>query len=155
MHRLARTTLLALPLMAAPIAAQDHALVGTWTISYPAGMRMTNGAPTPITATGTLTFVVQGDSLVGTLVTDPIEGAPARPPSRMAARTAAGEMTFVQRSPAQVNMNGEVREATGVSTWTLRVAGDALSGTVARRIEGLEGVQLPEQPAQPVTGQRK
>jgi hypothetical protein len=156
MHRLAPTTLLvSLPLFALPVAAQEHALVGAWTISYTAGMRMSGGTPTPITATGTLSFVVQGDSLVGTLVTDPIEGAPPRPPSRMAARHAAGEVTFVQRSPAQVNMNGEVREATGVSTWVLRADGDALQGTVQRRLEGLEGVQLPDQPAQPVTGRRK
>lgn len=154
MHRLARTTLLLLPLLAAPLAAQDHPLVGNWTISFTAGMRMENGAATPITATGTLAFAAQGDSLIGTLTTDSIAGQPRRPPSRMAARTVAGEMTFVLRSPARINMNGEVREATGVSTWVLLANGDALTGTVQRRIEGLDDVQLPDQPTQPVTGKR-
>jgi hypothetical protein len=155
MHRLAPTTLLMIPLLVAPVEAQNHPLVGSWTISYPAGMRMENGTATPLTGTGTLVLVVQGDSLVGTLTPDPLEDRPARPPSRMAARTAAGEMTFVQRSQAQVDMNGETREATSVSTWVLRADGDALTGTVQRRLEGLEGVQMPNQPAQPVTGRRK
>lgn len=154
MHRLAPTTLLALPLLVAPLAAQDHPLVGAWTVSYTGGMRMQNGAPTPIPVTGTLTFTVQGDSLVGTLALDPIEGIPARAPSRMAARIAEGAVTFVQRSTATVTINGESREATGVSTWTLSANGDALTGTVQRRLEGLDDVQLPDQPAQQVTGKR-
>lgn len=52
---------------------------------------------------------------------------------------------------ARLNMNGEERIATAISTWTLSAEGDALRGTLERRIDGMD---LPVPPAQPVTGTR-
>lgn len=130
---------------------QQPALVGVWRISYQAGMRLENGAATPLMATGTLTVAVKGDSLIGTLVTDPAQGFPRRPPTRLAAAAGAGAVVFVSRSRATLNINGERTAATALSTWRLRARGDTLSGTVARR---LEGVDVPPQEPGPVTGRR-
>jgi hypothetical protein len=134
------------------LPAQQPSLVGTWRISYPAGMRVENGMSTPIMASGTLTIEARGDSLIGELVTDSTAGLPPRPPAHLAAATSAGEATFVSRTQAKVNINGELSERTAVSTWSLRAKGDTLSGTVQRRLEGFgAGDQGPS----PVTGTRR
>jgi hypothetical protein len=138
-------------LAAAPAAAQTHPLVGSWNLRYAAGTRIENGTPTVITGTGKLIVEAQGDSLIARLIPDPIEGGPARPESRMAARTGAGPLVFIQRGTARVNRNGEESEVTSISTWTLEVKGDALEGTVERRLEGMEA---PSRGPQPVTGTR-
>lgn len=151
-----RTALLATTLFAAPTAllAQSHPLVGSWSITYPAGMRHENGVATPITGTGTLAVVLQGDSLVATLTPNPIEGQPTRPPTRMVAAMAGDDATFVSRGTATLNLGGETRTATSVSTYVLRATGDALEGTVTRRLEGVDDLPMPPQPAQPLTGVR-
>lgn len=134
------------------LSAQAPALVGTWRLTYPAGARVENGVHTPIISEGTLTVSLQGDSLVGSLLTDPIPDVPARPAVRMAAARPAGdEVVFTARSEATLTMNGEERTATVVSTWRLVARGDSVSGTVERRLEGMEmGGAGP----QPVTGTR-
>ena len=77
---------------------------------------------------------------------------PARPAARLAAPTSAGdEAVFTGRSEATLNMNGEEQKATVVSTWKLVARGNGVTGTVERRIEGMEmGGGGP----QPVTGTR-
>lgn len=133
-----------------PASAQPNPIVGTWSVSYVAGTRMENGAATNIPGTGKLIVQVQGDSLIARLVPDPIEGTP-RPESRMAAKTGAGTVVFVQRGAARLNINGEQKEVTSISTWTLTAKGDALDGTLERRIEGMD---TPTRGPQPVTGTR-
>lgn len=147
-----RSLVCALLLGSTTLSAQQPALVGTWRLTYPAGMRIENGVPTPIISDGTLTVTAQGDSLIGSLVTDPIPDVPARPPARLAApKPASDEAVFTARSEATLNMNGEERTATVVSTWRLAARGDSVSGTVERRIEGMEmGGGGPR----PVTGTR-
>jgi hypothetical protein len=130
--------------------AQGNPIVGTWKVTFAAGTRIENGTPTTITGTGKLIVQVQGDSLIARLIPDPIEGA-ARPEARLAAAGGAGKVTFTQRGQAQVNMNGEVKEVTSISTWTLTAQGDALEGTVERRIEGMD---MPSRGPQPVSGTR-
>jgi hypothetical protein len=151
-----RTTLLSAALLMFPltISAQSHALVGSWSVRYPAGIRHENGVATPITGTGTFAVVQQGDSLVATLTPNPVEGQPTRPPVRMASVATAGEVTFVTRGTATLNMGGESRQATSVSTYVLRANGDTLEGTIERRLEGVDDLPLAPQPAQPVTGTR-
>ena len=151
-----RTALLATVFLAAPLAvsAQSHPLVGEWKLDLVVGGRMENGTVTPINGTATLTFAVAGDSLVGTMQVDSVDGQPQRPPSRMAALAKAGDLVFVSRSSARVNINGETREGTGVATYNFKVNGDTLEGTVTRSLEGIEGVELPPQPAQPLKGTR-
>ena len=136
---------------AGPAAAQSHPLVGTWNLRYAAGTRIENGTPTVISGTGKLIVQLQGDSLIARLIPAPIDGGPARPESRMAARTGPRPVVFIQRGVARVNLNGEEKEATSISTWTLDAKGDALEGTVERRLEGRE---TPSRCPQPVTGTR-
>jgi hypothetical protein len=130
--------------------AQANPLVGSWKISFVAGTRVENGVSTTITGTGKLIVQVQGDSLIARLIPDPIEGA-ARPESRLAAPNRADPAEFIQRGKAHVNLNGEVKEVTSVSTWTLTANGDELSGTVERRLEGMDA---PSRGPQPVSGSR-
>ncbi|MFN0180176.1 MAG: hypothetical protein ACKVZ0_15355 [Gemmatimonadales bacterium] len=148
-----RATLLATAVAFAPSTstAQGHPLIGAWSITFPAGMRIENGTPTPITRTGKFTVVAQGDSLIATLATDPADGLPPRPDARLATKAGPGDVVFIHRSTARININGNEREATSISTWTLSVMGDKLEGTVTRQVEGMDA---PSAGPQPVTGTR-
>ena len=143
--------LAALLLLPGALAAQAHPLVGAWDVTVPAGMRVENGEATPIIAKGTLTFSVTGDSLIGLLKTEPIEGQPERPAKRIAAKLVSGAVTFVTKSEATLNTNGEEVTRTAVSTYVFDVADNALKGSVERAIEGLD-VQMGG--PQPITGTR-
>ena len=132
------------------VQAQNNPIIGSWKVSYVAGTRFENGTPTVINGTGKLVVQVQGDSLIARLIPDPIEGA-ARPESRLTAPSGSGKVVFISSGKAQVNTNGEVKEVTSISTWTLTANGDELSGTVERRIEGLDA---PSRGPQPVSGTR-
>ena len=150
---MSRSLLLA-ALMAAPVvavAAQDHPLVGAWKITYAGGVRVENGASTPIEATARLTVEVQGDSLIAHFVPDPVEGR-TRPPFRLAARNATGAVTFIQRSEATVTMGGSAQSSAVTTRWTLMVSGDTIDGTIDRSIEGLP---MPTGGPQPVSGTRQ
>jgi hypothetical protein len=148
--RLALATLLALSPVVA--RAQAHPLAGKWNIEYAGGMVMENGEPTPILAKALLTITEVGDSLVATLKMEPNPVLAPRPEGRFAALKVAGnEVTFKQRSEAKLNMNGEEHTTTAISTWNLKVVGDAMTGSLGREIEGME-MQMP--PPQPVTGTR-
>ena len=147
-----RMILACLVLSASALSAQQQPLVGTWKLSYPAGMRMVDGAATPIMATGVLTIAAQGDSLVGDLTTDPSPEHPQRPATRLSAPAAGGdELVFASRSEATINRNGDAQTAVVWSTWTFEVKGDSLVGTVERKVEGID---LPSSGPQPVTGVR-
>lgn len=148
MSRLA--LLLALALAPVPLAAQAHPLVGEWSVTLAVGMRMENDAETPIMATGTMSVVAQGDSLIATTKMPAPAGRPARPPSRMAAKAGPGAVTFVLTSQASINMNGEMSTRTSVSTFVLTANGNAMTGTMARTVEGMDMAPAPT----PVTGTR-
>lgn len=147
---LKRTLALALMLSGSSLSAQQAPLVGTWRITYAGEMRMRNGVPDPVMVNGTLTVQSQGDSLIANLVTD--SGAVRRSPLRLATKTGTGDAVFVNKGKATLRMNGEEREATVINTWTLGVKGDSLSGTLANKLEGIDG---PAPPPQPVSGTRK
>lgn len=133
-------------------SAQQHPIVGTWEVTYAAGLRMENGEATPMMAAGTLTIVAKGDSLIGELVTTPSATTPARPATRLSALTTSGAaLVFISHSEARMNMNGEEHTARVTATWKLTVTGDSLEGTTERRIEGMDmGGGGP----QPITGTR-
>lgn len=143
--------LAALLLLPGALAAQTHPLVGTWDITIPAGMRVENGEATPIMAKGTLTFSVTGDSLIGILKTEPIEGQPVRPAKRIAAKLVTGAVTFVLKTEAKMSMNGEEMTRTAINTYVFDVADTALKGSIDRAIEGLD---VDMGGPQPITGTR-
>jgi hypothetical protein len=143
------TALLVMPTL---LGAQSHPLVGTWDVQVPAGMRMENGEATPIMAKGSYTFAIVGDSIIGTLKNDPIEGQPARPAARVATKVVAGPVTFATQSEAKLNMNGEESTRTAYITYVFEVTGDTLKGSVDRRIEGINMMTMGPQP---ITGTRR
>ena len=147
-----RVLVLLLVLSASTAHAQNQSLVGSWKVTYPAGMRMENGTPTTIMATGSLTISAKSDSLVADLVNDPSPDVPARPPAHLAGKRGPGETVFASRTKATININGSAEEAIAVSTWKLQAKGDSLVGTVERKIEGHE---MGNQPPSPVNGIRK
>jgi hypothetical protein len=134
-------------------AQAPHPLVGKWTIEFQRGQRMENGTVTPMMGTGELVVTVRGDSLVATLTTSGTrpDGSVA-PPAVMSGKADGGQAVFIHQTTAQLNLNGEARSAVAVTTWTLRVAGDALEGTMAREIKDVM-VQVPMEPS-PVKGKR-
>jgi len=135
------------------LAAQAPSLAGAWQVSYPRGTMIENGEATVMWGTGTLTIVAQGDSLIGTLAADPVPNVTPKPPVRLAGKAASPEAIFISNSEATLNMNGDMKTATVVSTWTLAVKGDSLVGTVDRKLQGYD--MGDDQPAQAVKGARK
>lgn len=146
-------SLLALTATSTALAAQAPGFPGSWQLTYPRGTRVENGEATVMWGTGVLSIASQGDSLIGTLTGDSVPNVAQRPPVRLAAPKAAGEATFVSYSEATLNMNGDMKTATVVSTWSLTVRGDSLVGTVDRKLKGYD--MGDDQPAQAVTGVRK
>lgn len=143
--------LAALLLLPGALAAQTHPLVGTWDVQVPAGIRRGPEGPTALMAKGSFTFSVAGDSIIGMLKNEPLEGQPERPAKRVAAKLAAGAITFVSTSEAKMTMNGEEMARTAISTYRFEVAGDTLKGTLDLTIEGMN---LDMGGPQPITGTR-
>jgi hypothetical protein len=133
------------------LAAQSHPLAGKWEISIPVGATVENGVTTPIFANGAISLGVEGDSIVGTLKTEPPPGYPARPPARLAAGVAAVPSVFVVNSEATIDINGVESKRKVTSTYTMTAKGDALEGTIAREIEGGD---LPKLEPQTFRGKR-
>lgn len=150
-----RTFLFGVALIGAPLAAQQKsALVGNWKLSYPGGARFENGVMTPIAATGLLTIQLQGDSLVGLLVTEPVEGQPTRPPLHLSGLNKGDSSVFVSKSSGMVNINGEQHPVTSTTTWILAAHGEKLEGSLDRKIAGLDA-PAPSQGPQKLTGTRQ
>ncbi len=132
-----------------PAQAQNP-LVGKWTIDYERGRRVENGEATPIMGTGELTIVQSGDSLLATLVSSARPDGSVPPPASFGGHAAGDDIVFVQHQKVQINVNGEMSEQPITLTWTLRAAGDALTGTLARELP-----MMPEPlPPSPVKGKR-
>ena len=131
------------------VSAQSHPLVGEWKVSVPAGMRVEDGEPTYMMATGVMTVSSTGDSLIAIMKMEPLEGMPPRPATRLAAKLVPGKVLFSLTSEAKVNVNGEESTMKAVSTFVLDAVGDQLVGTVTREIDGVAGMK-----DQPVKGTR-
>mgnify|MGYP001764868867 CR=1 FL=1 len=141
LRRLALLGALAAAPFVSPSVAQAQAspLVGTWAMEYPAGIRNENGAVTPMPGRATVTFSVQGDSIIAELVPENAPGGPARRPSRLAAPKVTGNrVTFTQQSQARMNLNGEETVSTIQLTWVFVADGDALSGSLDRKMGEME-----------------
>jgi hypothetical protein len=136
--------------IALPLGAQTSPLAGTWQVEYQRGLRHENGEITPIMGTATLALAQRGDSLVGQFV--PAPGDDGRTPRSLifAAASTGASATFITKSEARVNMNGEEQTVAVTITWNLAASGDALTGTMQRTMAGFD---MPTEPA-PLTGTR-
>lgn len=150
-----RAFMCALLFTAAPLAAQESSsLVGTWRVTFPVMMKMENGVITPTMGDGTLTISSSGDSLIGKLETDSIPDTPPRPVLQLSGKPAGNTVSLMARGKATLSLNGGAtqREAVSISTWAVTAAGDSLTGTLDRRMEGMS---LSTGGPQPVKGSRK
>ena len=147
-----RLAAFALSVAVAPIQAQSNSLLGKWTIAYARGMSVENGVSTPVMGTGTLTIVQDADSLLGTIDGSPRPDGTMAPATKLGGRLTNGSAVLISRSKAKVNRNGEISEIDMTVTWTLSAAGDALNGTLLRKV-GVDG-PLADAPASPVKGTR-
>lgn len=145
MHRFLRAALVAaaviVPASASPTHAQSSpALVGHWTVTYERGRRVENGEATPIMGEARLQVIASGDSLLATLAPGARPDGTTPPPATFAGRVAGDSAVFVQKQKVTMNMNGEETTRDIVLTWVLRASGDALTGTLARTIPGMEAM---------------
>lgn len=151
-----RPSLLLLPALVLPgtMVAQGHPLIGTWRVNAPAGTSITRDGATAIYAEGTFTVEAKGDSLIATLVTQPIAGGAQKPPLRFAVRPpTSGDVTFIAPTETRTSMNGQTLSPTALLvTLVLRVSGDSLGGTMERVPTNDD--ELPRTGPQPITGQR-
>jgi len=136
--------------LAVPAIAQSHPIAGTWTIEYVRGVRHENGEVSSIMGTGKLELTQRGDSVVGTLTPVVDAGTPAPPTLALAGRITGDGASLTSASTARVNMNGDEQIVKVTMTWELNAAGDALSGTMKRVVEGMD---MPSDPG-PVKGTR-
>jgi hypothetical protein len=135
------------------LSAQPSApIVGSWNLEWEIGRSRADGGATAVIATGTMSIVADGDSLVATLTTSSrSDGAPiTRPTATFGGRRIDGGATFTQVSESMLTMNGEARVQRSISLWTITVSGDQLTGQLKRSIEGL----MIEIPSVPVKGWR-
>jgi hypothetical protein len=142
-----------LGILTAVIAAapqSKHPLAGKWNIEYERGRRMTDGESQSIMGKATLEITVKGDSIVGTLTQEAVEGRPTPAPSVLAGTGAGNAATLKSSAESRVNMNGDERVVTISMTWDLKADGDNLSGTMARAMAGMAAAMTPA----PVKGTR-
>lgn len=149
-HHALAALALGLTITAPAASAQGHPLAGRWSVEYQRGVRNENGELTPIMGAATLTLEQRGDSLVGTLVPAAGDQGNASPAQLFAARAAANGATFVVKSQAQINMNGEISTREMTLTWELSASGDTLSGTMSRVVQDTDVSSSPS----PVKGTR-
>ena len=149
---LLRLAALVLSVAVAPIQAQSNPLLGKWTVEYTRGVSVENGVSTPVMGTGTLTIVQDADSLLGTIDGSLRPDGSMAPATKLGGRLTNGSGVLISRSKAKVNRNGEISEIDMTLTWTLSAAGDALNGTLLRKV-GVDG-PLADAPASPVRGTR-
>ena len=147
-----RTLVMGLIVTSAPLAAQQNSLVGHWKMNYPGGAKFEDGVITQIPATGVLTIAVQGDSLIGTLVTDPAPDVPSRPPLHMSAVNHPDSAVFASQSKGMANINGEQHPIMSMTSWNLHAHGDQIEGTLVRQVVGIDA---PPQGTLKVSGVRQ
>ena len=137
--------------LAGPARAQAaNPLVGRWAVDYEVGRKMEDGEVTPIRGSGRMTIAPSGDSLLVTIQAPARPDGTVPPPATVGARSNDGATTFTQKQQVRVNLNGDESTRDVVLTWTLKAAGDALSGTLARAMQDAPAMLTPT----PVTGTR-
>jgi hypothetical protein len=146
-----RTIALALVLWTPAQPPAQHPLEGVWKITYPWHIDVVNGVVKPVMETGELKVEARGDSLIATLATNPSAQRPQPRPLRLAAVPGSGDVVFVMRDPVTLTIGGTERQVTAVSTWIFRPDGDALQGSLERR---MEGTNVPSHGPQALTGSR-
>lgn len=146
--RLFRSVVISAAIAAFPAlaSAQANALAGEWRFTSPVVVRNPSGGSATSTSTSTVTLTARGDSVSGTIVNASGVSRPLRGVMR-----GTGVVLEVA-SQGQLVGGGDERAAAMITTYTLTLRGDSLSGSVSIRqadpnagmgIEGLSGMSRP------------
>jgi hypothetical protein len=146
---------LAAALAATTVAAHSrplpaHPLAGTWNIEYERGHSNMGGVISATMGMARLELKQRGDSLVGVLTPEDNHDGRGVTPMAIAGVGSGSSATLTSKTTARVNMNGNESTIDVTMTWELTANGDALTGTMSRKSEGLS---MPATPS-PVKGTR-
>lgn len=132
-------------------AQEADAIVGKWTIEFERGRRIENGVPSPIMGKGSLVVTKEGEGFKAVLDAGARpDGTPAPIVTMSGSAVEGGGVLFVQKSKAQMNMNGEVQEMEITTKWTLIPSAESLRGELVREVPNVPDAGGPS----PVTGMR-
>lgn len=123
---------IALPVLAFAAPASAQGIEGTWEASIPLRLSNENGEMKASDFNRVMIALeLKGDSVFGTWTASPTETTPAPKPRVMKGTLKDGVAVLVgEPNDARVNMNGEERVIKMTITYTLKVTGDEMAGTM-------------------------
>jgi hypothetical protein len=131
MTKFLATAALALGLLAPRPGAAQSGPAGRWSTEFDTGIRNENGVESSMgKRQATMTLTVKGDSVLGTWLAAPADGAPAPAPI-MLKGTARGAHVTLEAEPVErtVRINDDEQRVRMVSSYSFEVRGDSLVGT--------------------------
>jgi len=135
MNRMMRPVTLAFLtlLAAAPLAAQEAGITGTWITEFDRVVRNEGGVVTTgDKARARLVLQQKGDSVTGTWeMLNP--GNVQRPPRQLRGTISGNKVTLTSEFEARINRNGEESARTITMVYELTVNGNKLEGTMTDR----------------------
>jgi hypothetical protein len=131
MTKFVTTAALALMSLALRPGAAQSGPAGRWTTEFDTGIRTENGIETSMgKRQATMTLTVKGDSVVGTWLAAPADGAPTPTPIKLKG-TVSGTRVILASEPVErhVRINDDEQVVKMVSSYTFEIRGDSLVGT--------------------------
>jgi hypothetical protein len=122
---------LALISLAPRAVAAQSALAGRWSTEFDIGIRNENGVETSMgKRQATMTLILKGDSVMGTWLSAPADGAPSPVPIELKG-TVSGTRVLLESEPVEhhVRINDDEQVVKMVSSYSFEVRGDSLVGT--------------------------
>jgi hypothetical protein len=119
-------------------AAAQSGAAGRWTTEFDTGIRNENGVETSMgKRQATLTLTVQGDSVLGSWLAAPADGAPSPVPIKLKG-TVSGARVVLESEPVErtVRINDDEQKVRMVTSYAFEVRGDSLVGTT--RVSALD-----------------
>lgn len=117
-------------LVARPASAQSS-LAGRWTTEFDIGIRNENGVETSMgKRQATLTLTLKGDSVIGTWLAAPADGASTSAPMKLKG-TVSGSHVILEAEPVErtVRINDDEQRVRMVTSYSFEIHGDSLIGT--------------------------
>jgi hypothetical protein len=111
---------------------------GRWTTEFDTGIRNENGVETSMgKRQATMTLTVTVDSVTGSWLVAPVDGAPAPAPIKLKG-TVRGTHVLLESEPIErtVRINDDEQRVRMASSYTFEVRGDSLVGTT--RVSALD-----------------
>ncbi|HEY8062067.1 MAG TPA: hypothetical protein VID74_04675 [Gemmatimonadales bacterium] len=122
---------LALISLAPRAVAAQSALAGRWSTEFDIGIRNENGVETSMgKRQAAMTLILKGDSVMGTWLSAPADGAPSPVPIKLKG-TVSGARVLLESEPVEhhVRINDDEQVVKMVSSYSFEVRGDSLVGT--------------------------